>query len=124
VGNSTAENDKVEEGVGTKTVGSVDGNGSSLTTSEKTWDDLVVTLGVLGDDLTSVLGRDTTHVVVDGGKNRDGLLGDIDTSENGGSLRDTRQTLVEDLGGQMAELEVNVVFLWTDTAAFTDFQGH
>jgi hypothetical protein len=90
VGNSTTEDDKIEERVGTKTVSSVDGDGGSFTTSEQTWDDLIITLGILSDDLTSVLGRNTTHVVVDRGENRDGLLGDIDTSEDSGSLRNTR----------------------------------
>lgn len=63
-------------------------------------------------------------LVVDGRENRDRLLGDIDTCENGSGLRDTRETLVEDLGWQMAELEVDVVLLGSDTAALTDLEGH
>jgi hypothetical protein len=124
VRNSTTEDDQIEEGVGAKTVSTVDGDAGSLTTGEETGNDLVLALGVLGDDLTGVLGRDTTHVVVDGGKNGDGLLADIDTSEDGGGLGDTGQTLVENLGGQVRKLEVDVVLVGTDTTALTDLHGH
>jgi hypothetical protein len=124
VRNSTTEDDQVEEGVGTKTVSTVDGDTGGLTTGEETLDDLVVALSVLGNDLTSVLGRDTTHVVVDGGKNGDGLLADIDTSEDRGGLRDTGKTLVKDLGGQVRKLEVDVVLVRADTTALTDLHGH
>jgi hypothetical protein len=61
---------------------------------------------------------------VDGGKNGNGLLADIDTGENTGSLRDTGQTLSKNLGGQMAQLEEDVVLLSTDTTAVTDLHGH
>lgn len=124
VRNSTTEDNQVEERVGTKTVSTVDGDTSGLTTGEETLDDLVVTLSVLGKDLTSVLGRDTTHVVVDGGKNGNGLLADIDTSEDRGGLRNTGQTLVKDLGGQVRKLEVDVVLVRADTTTLTDLHGH
>lgn len=124
VRNSATEDDQVEEGVGTKTVSTVDGDTGSLTTGEKTGDDLVVTLSILSDDFTSVLGRDTTHVVVDGRKNGNGLLADIDTSENGGGLRDTGQTLVKNLSGQVRKLEVDVVLVGTNTTTLADLHGH
>jgi len=61
---------------------------------------------------------------VDGRENGNGLLADIDTSEDTSGLRDTGQTLGENLSGQMAELEVDVVLLSTDTTALTDLHGH
>jgi len=124
VRNSATEDDQVEEGVGTKTVSTVDGDTGGLTTGEETRDDLVVTLSILSDDFTSVLGRDTTHVVVDGRKNGNGLLADIDTSENGGGLRNTGQTLVKNLGGQVRKLEVDVVLVGTNTTTLADLHGH
>jgi len=124
VRNSTTEDDQIEEGVGTKTVSTVDGDTGGLTASEETGDNLVVALSILSDDLTSVLGGNTTHVVVDGGKNGDGLLADIDTGENGGGLGDTGQTLVKDLGGQVRKLEVDVVLVGTDTTALANLHGH
>ena len=124
VRNSTTEDDQVEEGVGTKTVGTVDGDTGGLTTGEETGDDLVVALSILSNDLTGVLGGDTTHVVVDGGQNGDGLLADIDTGEDGSGLGDTGQTLVEDLGGQVRKLEVDVVLVGTNTTTLADLHGH
>lgn len=124
VGNGAAEDDKIEEGVGTKTVGTVDGDGGGFTTGEQTWDDLVVTLGILSDDLTSVLGGNTTHVIVDGGQYGNGLLCNVDTSENRSGLRDTRQTLVENFRWQMAELEVDVVLLRPNTTSLTNLESH
>jgi hypothetical protein len=61
---------------------------------------------------------------VDSGEDGNGLLGNIDTGENSGSLRDTRQTLVKNLSRQVAELEVDVVLLRSNTTALTDLEGH
>jgi hypothetical protein len=85
---------------------------------------VIVTSLVNSENLTSVSSRDTTHVVVDSRQDGNGLLADINTSENTGSLRDTGQTLGKNLGGQMAELEVDVVLLGTNTTALTDLHGH
>ena len=70
------------------------------------------------------LKRSTRTVVMDGGQDRNGLLGDVDTGEDGGSLRDTGEAFVEDLCGKMAELEVDVVLLRTDTTTLSDLKGH
>ena len=124
VAHGTAEDDQVEEGVGTQAVGTVDRDTSSLTAGEETWHDLVLAALVDGNDFTSVLGRDTTHVVMDGGQDGDRLLADVDTSEDGGGLGDTGQTLVKDLGGQVRKLEVDVVLVGTDTTALANLHGH
>jgi hypothetical protein len=102
----------------------VDRHTSGLTTSVQTRDNLVLTLLVNGKNLTSVSCRNTTHVVVDGRKNGNGLLADINTSEDTSGLRDTGQTLSKNLSGQMAELEVDVILLSTNTTALTDLHGH
>jgi hypothetical protein len=61
---------------------------------------------------------------VDGGENRNGLLGNVDAREDSGGLRDTWETIVENFRGKMAELKVDVVLLGSNTTAFADFQGH
>ena len=139
VSNSAAKDDNVKERVGTQTVSTVDGHAGGFTRSIETGNSLVLAVLVDGDDLTGVLCRDTTHcgwsvkllgqdstltVVVDGGQNGNGLLGDIDTREDGGSLGDTREALLEDLGGQMAELQVDMVLLGADTTTLADLNGH
>ena len=52
-----------------------------------------------------------------GGQDRNGLLGRIDSSEDVGSLQDTGETLMDLLGWQMVQVEVNVVIIGTHTTA-------
>jgi hypothetical protein len=124
VGYGTTEHDQIEEGIGSQAVGPVHRHASSFTTREQTWNNLVLTSLVNCEDLTSVLGWDATHVVVDGRENWDRLLADIDTGEDRCGLRDTWETLVKNLGGQMAELQVDVVLIRANTTAFTDLHSH
>jgi hypothetical protein len=102
----------------------VDRHASGFTASEQARNNLVVALLIDSENLTSVASGDTTHVVVDGGKDRNGLLGDIDTGENTSGLRDTRETLSKNVSGKVAKLEEDVVLISTNTAAVTDFHGH
>ena len=124
VGDGSSEDDEIEQGVGTETVSTVDGHASSFTASVETGDDLVVALSIDGEDLTGVPRGDTTHVVVDGGKDGDGFLSDVDTLEVPGGLGDTGETGSENLRRKMAELEVDVILEGTDTTALTDLHGH
>jgi hypothetical protein len=66
----------------------------------------------------------TRTVIVDSRENRDGLLGDIDTSKDSSGLRDTWQTLMKDLGRKMAELQEDVVLFGTDATALTNLNRH
>ena len=61
---------------------------------------------------------------MDSGQDRDGLLGDIDTREDSCGLGDTGETFVQNLRRQVAELEVDVILLGTDTTTFTDLNCH
>lgn len=120
----TTEHDQVKQRVGTKTVGTVDRDTGGLTAGVQTGNGLVVALSILGQDLTVVVGGDTTHVVVDSGQDGDGLLGDVNTSEDLRSLGDTGQSLVENLSRQVRELEEEMVLLGANTTAVTDLHGH
>jgi hypothetical protein len=102
----------------------VHGHASSLTASEQARNDLVVALAVDSENLTSVASRDATHVVVDSGKNGNGLLADINAGKDTSGLRDTRQTLSKNFSGQVAELEVDVILLGTDATAIANLHGH
>lgn len=53
-----------------------------------------------------------------------GNLPNINTSENGSSLGNTRQTLVKDLRWQVRKLEVDVVLLWPNTTTVANLHGH
>jgi hypothetical protein len=61
---------------------------------------------------------------VDGRQNRDGLLRDVDASEDGRGLGDTGQALVENVRRQVAELKEDVVLVRTNTATLADLDGH
>jgi 3-deoxy-D-manno-octulosonic acid (KDO) 8-phosphate synthase len=102
----------------------VDRDTSSLAASEQTRDNLVVTLLINSEYLSGVSSRDTTHVVMNCREYGNGLLRNINASENGSSFRDTGQALMEDLGRQMAQLQVDVVFLGTHASALPDLHGH
>lgn len=56
--------------------------------------------------------------------NRDWLSCNVDTGEDGSSLRDTGQTFVENRRWQVRELKVKVILQWSNSSAFTDFDGH
>lgn len=124
IGTRSTKDDNVEERVGAETVSTVDGDTGSFTGGVETGHDLVVAVLVDGQDFTGVLGRDTTHVVVYGRQDGDRLLGNVDTGKDGGRLGDTGQSFVQDFGGQVRELQVDVILFGTDTSTFPDFQRH
>ena len=124
MGHGATKDDEIEEGVGAEAVGTVDGDAGGFTGGEEAGNGFLVALLVDSEDLSGVAGGDTAHVVVDGGEDGDGGFGNVDTGEDGGGFRDTGETLVEDLGGEVGELEVEVVLVGADTAALADLDGH
>ncbi|KAH3663545.1 hypothetical protein OGAPHI_004946 [Ogataea philodendri] len=123
VRHSSSENDKVQQGVGSQTVGTVHRCTSGLTTCEKTRHNLIFTLLVLGQNLTGVLGWNTTHVVMHGWQNWNWLLGNVHTGENVSSFRNTWQSLLQHRGWQVGQLQVHVIFVGTNTSSSVDFHG-
>ena len=71
-----------------------------------------------------VVGRDTSHVVVDCGDDWNGFFCDVDVSEDFSGLGDTGQTLMENLWVEMVQMEVDVVFLGTNASTGKDFHSH
>lgn len=57
----------------------------------------------------------STHIVMNSGQDRDGLLCDVDSSEDHRRLRDARQPCGQLLGREVVKLQVHVVLLWTNT---------
>ena len=102
----------------------MDRSTGSLTAGKQAWNYLVITLSILGEDLTTPVGRNTTHDVMHGGQDGNGLLGCIDTSEDVSSLKNTWETLMDLLGWQMVQVEVNVVIIGTHTTALQDLHCH
>ncbi|MEQ2192499.1 hypothetical protein XENOCAPTIV_012548, partial [Xenoophorus captivus] len=58
----------------------------------------------------------SSHIVVHCGQDRDGLFSDVDSSEDHGRLRDSRQPCGQLLRRQVVELQVHVILLRTHTS--------
>jgi hypothetical protein len=56
---------------------------------------------MLNTNLPMVVCWDTTHIVVHSRQNWNGLLGDVNTSKNSSSFRNTRKPFLENLRRQM-----------------------
>ena len=85
---------------------------------------LVISVGVLGDDLSFPVGGNSTHVVVHGGEHRNRLLGSVNTSEDVSGLDDSWKALHESFGGQMVEVEVDVVSFGTNSSSLKNLHSH
>lgn len=72
--------------------------------------------------LSLIVGGDSSHVVVDGGQDRDGLFGDIHASEDHGGLRDAWQAGGQLLWREMVQLQVRMVLLWATSPRNTQIK--
>jgi len=61
---------------------------------------------------------------MDSGKDGDGLLRGVDSSEDMGGLEDTGQSLVNGFRREMVQVEMAMVALFTNTSSFEDFHSH
>lgn len=123
VGDGSTENNQVQQRVGTQSVSTVNGGTGNFTTSQQARNNFILALLVLLEHLTGPSGWNTTHVVVDGRQDRDRLLGHVDTSENVGGLRNTRQSFLQHRRRDVRQLQEHVVLFWADTSTFVDFHG-
>ena len=64
------------------------------------------------------------HVVVHGRQHRNGLLVHIDAGEDARGLGDARQALVDHLGAEVLEMQMDVVLVLADAASFANLDGH
>ena len=70
---------------------------------------MIISLLVNGDGLSSVVGGDASHVVVDSGQDGDGFPGHVNTSEDHRSLRDSGESCSQLLWRKMMQLQVDVI---------------
>mmetsp|Transcript_18145 Transcript_18145/g.53028 ORF Transcript_18145/g.53028 Transcript_18145/m.53028 type:complete len:423 (-) Transcript_18145:356-1624(-) len=123
------EDDNVQEGVGTESVGAVDRSASDLACSKESRDDGVVVLSAIcvlldPDDFAKVVRWDASHVVVDRGEHRNGLLRHVHSSKNVGSLGDSGEALSKEVGGEVIEVEEDVVIVLSDSPTLANLHGH
>eukprot|EP00732_Lithocolla_globosa_P005615 Lithocolla_globosa_v1_NODE_5904_length_1167_cov_59.942446.p2 type:complete len:140 gc:universal NODE_5904_length_1167_cov_59.942446:646-1065(+) len=99
-------------------------NASSFTGSVQPWNDIFRTIIRNIQHLASPFARDTSHVVMDSWQNRDGFLGDVNTGKDGSGLRDTGKTFFQQLWGQVRKVQVDMIFLVTNSSSLTNLNGH
>ena len=85
---------------------------------------MVLALGIDSDDLVLVVGWYSAHVVVDGGEDGDGFPGDVHAGEDHSCLRDSGETGLELLWGQVVELQENVILLRSAASTLADLDRH
>ena len=120
---STPENDKVEQRVRAQTIGTVHRYRRALTDCVQAIDDLGLAVFEV-NDLTMVVRRNTTHLVVNGGHNGNRLFDGVNVTELDRNFTDGRQTFVDDVGTQVIKLEQDVIAIGTTPTAFLDFLIH
>ena len=55
-----------------------------------------------------MIGGDASHIVMNGGQNGNGFLGNIHTFKNGGRFTNTGQSLGQQIGRQMIQMQINL----------------
>ena len=75
-------------------------------------------------DLAVIIRRDAAHVVMDRRQHRDRLLRHVDAREDPRAFGNAGKPLVQDLRIEMIEMQVDVVGVLADAAAFADLDRH
>ena len=79
---ATAKHHKVDQGVGTETVGAMHGHTGRFANSHQAWHHGVRIAILLGQHFTVIISRDAAHIVVNGWQHRDRLFRDVDACED------------------------------------------
>ena len=124
LGGGAAEDDEVDQRVAAQPVGAVHRGAGGLADGRQARHHHVRIVADRADHLGAPVGRDAAHVVVAGRHDRDRLLGDVDAGEDPGGLRDAGQALVQELGVEMLEVEVDVVLVRAAAAPLVDLDRH
>lgn len=129
---------QVQKGVSTQSVSAVDAGTGRLTTGIQSRNYLIGSISMsddlMGEDLNHewrsqwknwacrhvtylsfVVCGYSTHIIVNSRQDRDGLFGNVNPSKDHGSLWNARKPGGQLLRREVVELEVHVVFLWTNT---------
>mmetsp|Transcript_21674 Transcript_21674/g.84431 ORF Transcript_21674/g.84431 Transcript_21674/m.84431 type:complete len:640 (+) Transcript_21674:4098-6017(+) len=124
VAGSTAEDQQVQQRVRAQAVGAMHADAGAFAHRVEPVDNFVRVAVLRRDHLTVDVGRDATHLVVDGRHHGDRFLGDVDVGEVVTNLEHRRQALGDGVGAQVGHVEVDVVLVGTAAATFLDFLIH
>ncbi len=113
---AAAEDDEVDQRVSAESVGAVDADAGGLTGGVEAGDDRAA---LVADDPALDVGREAAHRVVGRRLDRDRLGLRLDAEVGAGEVGDVGQLLVDQLGRQVGEVEVDVI-LAVNAAPFLD----
>lgn len=119
----SAEYNQIQEWVSAKSVGSMHRSNCSFTCSQQSRNDNFFSINYLGD-FCFVIGRNSSHVVVDCRYNGNGFFGDVDVRENFGCFSDSGQSFVENSRIEMVEMQVNMILLWANSSSSEYLHSH
>jgi hypothetical protein len=124
VGAGPPKHNNVQEGIGSESIGSVNGDTGGLTSGVQPRNNSVLTVLIDGQYFAGILCGDAAHIVMDSGEDRDRILGNIDARKDGSRLRNAWKALVENGSWQVRELQVYVVLVGPATSPISDLHGH
>ena len=78
----------------------------------------------LSDNLTMIIARNSAHIVVNRWCHWQWLACQVDAGENLSAFSDAGQTLRQNLGIDVIEMQVDMILMRTDTTAFAHFKCH
>ena len=119
-----AEDNEVDQRVGAEAVRAMDGDACRFADGHQAGHDGVGIAGRLGEDFTVIVRGDAAHVVVHGRQDGDRLFREVDAGEDLCALRNAGEALVENLRVEVIEVQMDVIILRSDAAAFADFHRH
>ncbi|CAB4569592.1 unannotated protein [freshwater metagenome] len=115
-----SEDIDVEQGVCSQTVGSVNRHTGTFAGGVEARNHR----GVVGENLCLDVGRNTTHCVVSGGHNRNGLNDGVDAQVGARKFGDVRKFGFENLSPEVGAVEQNIVFVRPGAATLNDLLHH
>ena len=120
----TAKDHKVDQRVRAKPVRAVHRGTARLAHGHQAGCDAIGFVLGRRQHFAPIVRRDTAHVIVHGRDHGDRFLVQVHTCEHPRAFRNTRQAQFQRLGRQVGQVQVDVVTVLADTAAFADFHRH
>ena len=124
LGRRAPEHHEIDQRIRPQPVGTVHGNARRFPERHQAGHDCIGAAVLLREHFAVMVGGNAPHVVVHGRQDRDRLLGDVDASEDPRGFGNPRQAFVNDVGIEVVEMQVNVILVLADAAAFPDLDRH
>ncbi len=119
-----AEYDEVDEAVRAEPVGAVNRHACRLADREQAGHDRIRIAVLQMDDLAVIVRGDAAHIVMDRRRDGERLARQIDAGEDLARLGDAGEPLVQHLGIDVVEVEVDMILVRADPAAFAHLGRH